>query len=39
MTTKGRVAREPRADEERGLNVGIRMISLLAEGFNPSSFC
>lgn len=39
MTAKGKVARGPRADEERGLNLGIRMISLLLEGFNSSFLC
>ena len=39
MTAKGKVTRGPRADEERGLNVGIRMISLLPEGFNASFLC
>lgn len=29
VTAKGKTAREPRADEEGGLNVGIRTISLL----------
>lgn len=32
MTAEGKAAREPTADEERGLHVGIRMISLLPRG-------